>query len=480
MKQNIEINNLLEFDTVVIGGGVAGCAAAISSARNGARTLLAEEFGALGGQAVMGLVTPLDARTSRKGEPFGGLLDEISQKTIELSKKYCSRETGKISDIASPHILKYVLLTLLDEAGVKIMFHTSLVSCETENNAIKSALLFTKSGFVKVFSKTFIDASGDADLAVASGAEFVKGSEPGCFAALDESGLNHSHYNNNDNNNDKNYEAYENNGLMQPTSIFILMGGVDFEKYNKFNLNNKELRFGDLDISEEKFRNWKFCGTPGFEISSDRIPMPQGRVLVTHSNRPDVAVINMSRIIGIDGSDAESLNQGEVLAQKQIIAIVDFLISFIPGFENAYYSQSGMTLGIRETRRIKGRYVLTGLDAINCKKFESSIARGSYMIDIHDPNGKARAIGGDLKGDFYDIPFDCLISKNIENLLACGRCISADHIAHSSTRIQGTCILTGQAAGTAAALALKSKISVSDLDVSELQEKLISDGVNLK
>ena len=266
---------------------------------------------------------------------------------------------------------------------------------------------------------------------------------------------------------------------MQPTSIFILMGGVNYEEYRKHKLNNRELHFGDLGITEERFRSWKFCGSPGFEINGDRIPTPQGRVLISPSNRPDTAVINMSRITGIDGSDAESLNRGEIAAQKQIIAIADFLINFIPGFENAYYSQSGFTLGVRETRRIRGRYVLTGLDAINCRKFENSIARGSYMIDIHDPNGKARAIGGDIKGGSYDIPYGCILSKNTENLLACGRCISADHIAHSSTRIQGTCILTGQAAGSAAALAAAEGISVSQIEPAVLHGKLISDGVRL-
>lgn len=334
-------------------------------------------------------------------------------------------------------------------------------------------LLSTESGFVSVAAKTFIDASGDADLAALCGAELVKGSEPGCFEALTESGLDHSHFSSGS------YGAYERDGLMQPTSIFILMGGVNYEEYRKHKLNNRELHFGDLGITEERFRSWKFCGSPGFEINGDRIPTPQGRVLISPSNRPDTAVINMSRITGIDGSDAESLNRGEIAAQKQIIAIADFLINFIPGFENAYYSQSGFTLGVRETRRIRGRYVLTGLDAINCRKFENSIARGSYMIDIHDPNGKARAIGGDIKGDSYDIPYGCILSKNTENLLACGRCISADHIAHSSTRIQGTCILTGQAAGSAAALAAAEGISVSQIEPAVLHGKLISDGVRL-
>lgn len=474
VNYTISAEKEIVYDTAVIGGGVAGCAAAIAAARNGAHTLLVEKEGTLGGQAVLGLVTPLDARFSRSGESFGGILEEISNTVIDLSKKYCSRGCKEnVKDIASPHILKYVLLNLCDRAGVKIMFHTSLISCKTEKQKVESVLLSTKSGYVSVRADTFIDASGDADLVALCGAEFVKGSEPDCFMALVKNGLDHSHFSN------STYGAYEKEGLMQPTSIFFLMGGVDFEKYDKNKLNNKELHFGDLGITQERFKSWEYCGSPGFEIDGDRIPMPQGRILISRSNRSDTAVVNMSRVIGIDGSDAESLNRGEIAAQKQIIALVDFLITFIPGFENAYYSQSGSTLGVRETRRLKGKYVLTGQDVISCCKYENSIARGSYMIDIHDPNGKARAIGGDLNGESYDIPYDCLISERLDNLIVCGRCISVDHIAHSSTRIQGTCILTGQAAGTAAAIAKEEEKNVSEIEPIKVHNKLVSDGVAL-
>ena len=123
--------------------------------------------------------------------------------------------------------------------------------------------------------------------------------------------------------------------------------------------------------------------------------------------------------------------------------------------------------------------MLSGMEAINCKAFDNPIARGSYIIDIHDPSGRARAIGGDIKGDYYDIPYGCLISKTYNNLLSCGRCISVDHIAHSSTRIQGTCIQTGQAAGTAAAMANAGGISPKQISTKALHEQLINDGMYL-
>ena len=468
----IRIRKEETFDIAVIGGGVAGCSAALAAARNGAKVLLAESTGILGGQATLGLVTPLDARFTTGGKSFGGILEEISEKTAALTRDYCSCGTeGEVWEVASPHILKYVLLDLLTEAGVDIRFHTNLIGAHGKDDVITHVILSSKSGFGKIRADSFIDATGDADLTVLSGAAYVQGSEAGVFEQLNQTGLNKAHFS------DREYSGYSHDGMMQPVSIFLLMGNVDVDKASK--LNNKDLKFGDLGITREVFENWKFAGSCGFEITGNAIPMPQGRILVSRSNRPDVAVINMSRVVGINGADADSLNEGEIKAQKQVIAIVDFLKTFVPGFENSYFIQSGSTLGVRETRRMVGTYVLSGKDAIACKRFPYPVARGSYIIDIHDPSGKARAIGGNIRGEFYDIPFGCILSKTFSNLLACGRCISVDHVAHSSTRIQGTCILTGQAAGTAAALARKKGILPRELPEQELHRQLLADGVYL-
>ena len=159
---------------------------------------------------------------------------------------------------------------------------------------------------------------------------------------------------------------------------------------------------------------------------------------------------------------------------------MDFLKRFVPGFENSFLVESGNTLGVRETRRLVGRYVLSGLDAINCVHFDDDVACGSYMIDIHDPHGKRKALGGEITGTCYGIPYRSLTPKTIKNLLVAGRCISADHVAHASTRIQGTCCMTGQAAGTAAALAADKNISVADVDTNLLIERLLANDINFR
>ncbi len=471
---NINIDRKIETDVLVVGGGVAGCAAAIAAARNSVRTTLIENTGVLGGQAGIGIVTPISATSSRSGKSFGGIMREICNAIREAGEKYCFN--GKAGEphwaVASPHIIKYVLLKMCVESGVNVRFHTTLVSCESEGEMIKSAVLLDKSGFVEITAKSFIDASGDGDLIALSGADFQLGSESGVLESLSANGLNVRHFS------DEDYEGYEEDEkVMQPASIFFVMGNVDFEKARS--LDNKHLRFGDLGITKERFLEWEFANSYGFEITDDSIPTPQGRVLVTRGPRSDMAVINMSRVIGVNGADADSLNDGEIKGQLQLIAIVDFLQKFIPGFEESYLIQSANTLGIRETRRLKGRYILTGNEAILCEPHPDAVAKGSYIIDIHDPKGKSAAVGGDIKGDCYDIPYGCLLAKEFDNLLVCGRCISVDHVAHASTRIQGTCMLTGQAVGTASAMAIKEGIAPANLNVKKLRAKLIEEDVNL-
>lgn len=468
----MKIVKSIKKQVVVVGGGVAGCAAALAAAKNGADTMLVEASGVLGGQAGLGIVTPLDSRFTSTGESFGGILKQISDEVCLLSEKYCTNnpEEGDHWQIAAPHIVKYVLLKLLFEAGVEVRFHSTLCEAEIENEKIKKVILLEKSGFTEISAEVFVDASGDGDLMAMSGCDYSLGSEAGVYEALRENDLDKRH------NSKEKYQGAS--GVMQPASIFFTMGGVDYERASA--LNNKHLRFGDYGITREAFEKWSFANTCGFELSDDdSIPMPQGRVLVSRGTKSDVAVINMSRVVGINGVDSDSLNEGEIKAQLQLIAIVDFLQTFIPGFEKSYLIQSGATLGIRETRRLKGKYILSGGEVISCKTFPDGIAAGSYLIDLHDPKGKSSAIGGSIKGDFYEIPYGCLVSGEIENILVCGRCISVDHIAHASTRIQGTCILTGQAAGTAAALAVKTGKTASGLDGIEVRKLLKEQKVNL-
>lgn len=465
------IKRELHTDIVVVGGGVAGCAAAIAAARTGAKTLLVEQWGSLGGAATLCLVSPVGAERTISGKRYGGILEEVFDEVRKMTVEYCA---GNAELSISPHILKYVLLNKAVSSGVELALHSRLVDAVIEGSRIKGIVIHDKSGFKAIFAKNFIDTTGDGDLMALAGDDWVIGSEPGVMDSLVRTGMDTVHEEKGEN---KIYKPYEESGALQPVSSMFFMAGVDIETAAP--LINKSLTFDDLNINKAEFKKEFYYGTNGFEENGDLIPLPQGRILFFTSSRKNEVIVNMSRVTGIDASCADELTKAEIIVQHQTIAIAAFLKKYVKGFENSYITDSSFMLGIRETRRLKGRYVLTGTDVINCVIPDDSVAFGSYIIDIHDPKGKRKAIGGAVKGDYYGIPYNSLISAKLDNLAVAGRCISADHVAHSSTRVQGTCMLTGQAAGVAAALSVIKNKTYSELTPAEIRCKLKEDGLLL-
>jgi hypothetical protein len=184
----------------------------------------------------------------------------------------------------------------------------------------------------------------------------------------------------------------------------------------------------------------------------------------------------VSRVHGIDATDADQLTRAEIEGHRQVIYLVDFLRKRVPGFGNCYLLDTGSQIGVRETRRIVGEYVLTSEDVFAARRFEDAIARVSFPIDIHDVSGGGGSFEGPRDGPYYTIPYRCLVPKNIENLLVAGRCLSATHEAHGSLRVMPPCFATGQAAGTASALALETNASPRNTDVRLLRDALIQQG----
>ena len=471
MNFSVNLTTLKRADVVVVGGGAAGTCAAIAAARGGASTLLVEQYGCLGGMMTLGLVMPLSAQASKCGLSFGGILHEMLDRIVGLTKEYCGGEGKPHHLFSSPHVMKYVLLDTAVNSGVDILLHTTLVDVVRVGNRIEKLVVLSKSGLGVIEGGVFIDATGDGDLLFRAGEDYVLGSEAGVMDRLTGAGLNKVHME------ERAYGNYEQDGLLQPVTMMFTMGGVDVERARP--LVNRRLRFADVGLTREEFEKLPYANTPGFVVEGDELPLPQGRVLFFQNRRPGEVVVNMTRVTGINGADALELTQGEIVAQRQVFHVVDFLHRFIPGFERAYLLETAGILGVRETRRLVGRHVLTGGEAIDCAAFPDVVAHGSYIIDIHDPQGRRKAIGGPIRGDCYDIPYRSLVPKTVENLLVAGRCISSDHVAHSSTRIQGTCMLTGQAAGTAAAMARSLRGGVAEVDVVALQEALLQAGVQL-
>ena len=466
MSVTLPIESEIRCDILVAGGGVAGCAAALAAARHGKQVILMDECGVLGGQGTQGMVAPIASVVDRNGSSFGGIMEEILQEV----RARCPATDSPKAYLSSPSLLGLVLLEMLNKAGVAVHFFTHLISVERKDRQITGVVAATKSGLRRYIAPVFIDATGDGDLFARAGEEYVFGSEPGVFDALVEAGLGQVHF-------EHTQYHFPKQGAVQPVSIMFTVGGVKGRECETY--CNKRFTYADLGITEEEYEKLPFAGQVGFEKNGDYLPLPQGRFLFFRGPREGEYTINMSRVTGINGADADSLNRGELYTQLQVLPILELLRRFIPGFENAYLIHAGTRLGIRESRRLKSRRIFHGGEALDCVPMQDVIAHGSYIIDIHDPNGKSMAIGGSVRGSAYDIPYGALLPRGADNLLVCGRCIGSDHVAHSTTRIMGTCMLTGQAAGTAAALCLDAQVKTGDLDVPLLQRQLISDGVNL-
>lgn len=443
----------LNFDVVVAGGGPAGINAAIAAGRGGAKTLLIERYGFLGGMSTVALVYPwMTFHTNTGRQVIKGIAQEIVER-LEAgggSPGHLRDTVGFTNTVTPYHPEKYKLLALemLEEAGVEVLVHSFADSVEVKEGMIQSIRLITKSGPITVNGKQFIDATGDADIAYLSGAPCLKG------RSSDQK--------------------------TQPLTMKFRMRGVDVFKVKEAMKKNPENFYKKTPIDE--LDTIPLTGVQGFykEWNASGVPINRDQVLFFIGPAEDEVLVNCTRVQGLDGTDVFDLTKGEKEGRKQVMMMEQFLQSKIPGFEKASISAVGSQIGIRETRRIDGEYSLTIDDVVAGRKYEDTIALSGYPIDIHDPTGKG-VQANDIEGDgSYGIPYRCLLPQNIDNLLVAGRCISTTHEALATTRLTPSCMATGQAAGTAAALALAEDVSPKELAIGKLREKLENAGAVLQ
>lgn len=257
------------------------------------------------------------------------------------------------------------------------------------------------------------------------------------------------------------------------------MRGVDLAKVKQYMIEHPEEFYKKTPIDE--LDQLPLTAVQGFykHWKEAALPINRDQVLFFTGPGEDEVLVNTTRVQGLDGTRVEDLTEAEELGRKQVLMVADFMVKHLPGFEKASISQVGAQIGIRETRRLDGVYSLQISDVTEGRRFEDCIARSGYPIDIHDPKNKgvtAAWIAGD---GAYDIPYRCLLAKGVSNLLAGGRCISTSHEALATTRLSPSCMATGQAAGTAAGMAVKRGVSPHELNVKDLQQQLRQDGVLL-
>ncbi|NLD87860.1 MAG: FAD-dependent oxidoreductase [Clostridiales bacterium] len=439
---------MYNYDVIVCGGGTAGVMATIAAAKGGAKTLVIEQYGNLGGTAVSGIpfLGIYDGNDERVN---GGLVEEL----VERMKKEngtldgvfgATWNDGKYRFSITPfdeEIYKYVIQEMILEAGAEILFYSFISDVTTEGRNIKSVEVVNKSGKREYTAKVFIDTTGDADVAFRAGVAMVEKSS------------------------------------VQNASILFKVGNVN---------NHRFLEALETGKGIAGWGQWHTRVLKGKRLNSDEIgPVHMAGHIIAGEGREitftavsiyDGEVsLNATRTINIHGGSAESLTEGEISERRHIHEIMATLRDNVPGFENAHIIASA-PIGIRESRNIDGRYRLEQEDVLSGRQFCDSVARGAYPIDRHDPKG-GRTQFAFIEGcGSYSIPFRAMLPKEYDNLLVAGRCVSASHIAMGSARIMGAAMSQGQAAGTAAAIAISDNVPVCEVNIAKLQEKLTSDG----
>lgn len=432
LEKERKINVVEEVDVIVAGGGPAGISAAVAASREGASVILIEKNGFLTG-----------AHASCHVGTFCGVFYIVNDKVEllvrgftetllnELKKVGALNEPFRFGNTAvvtyDPLWFKQISEDLVLNSGSSIIYHSRIVDVMIEDGKPCGVIIESKSGREAIRGKIIIDATGDADIVAFAGGDYSKG----------------------------------HNGFLQYPSTNFRIANVNEEKANELSLN---------DIQEIMKK----------AVSEKEIDLPRTDGFLFKTPRGGERVCNVTTVSKqgeiIDGTNKLDLTYAEIEGKRQARKYEEFFRKYLPGFENIFIEDTGET-GIRETRIIEGMYKLKNQDVTNAKKFNDAVARSAWPIEQHSLDVvKLVWIG---EGDFYEIPFRCLIPRNIDNVLVAGRCISAEQEAQASVRVAAQCFAFGEAAGIASAMAIEQNTSPSKLNGEEVRRRLIQKNANL-
>lgn len=406
------------YDLIVVGGGISGVAAAVGAAREGMSVLLIEKTGVLGGAMSNSLVFPFMRHTMEVDGETKALSGGIFAQMKERHTAYgdTSWETYKL-----------VFDDMLKEADVDVLFHSCVFEVIAEGRFLRELRVATKAGTLTLEADFFIDATGDGELFALAGCDHQVGRES--------------------------------DGYCQPMTTCFRIAGADVTRF-----------YREKAALEEKYREYQKQG---------KIRNPRENLLVFGGLGEGILHFNTTRVIKHDPTDPFSISEAEILARKQIHELLAFLRAESPACQNATLISIANHIGVRESRKLKGVHILTAEELKSCIQFEDRIALGNYEIDIHNPTGTGTYIYYLEEGKYYSIPYRSLLPKECDNLLVAGRCLSADHFAHSAVRIMPICACMGEAAGVAAAIAHESGSDAHRIDIPTLQARLREHGAIL-
>lgn len=435
-------------DVAVVGSGPAGIAAAISAARNGARTVLIERFGFVGGNLTAGLVGPCMTSYSLDGQTqlIKGVFDElilrmekegnaIHPSKVPANSPYCGFIEYGHDKVApfEPEAVKTTALEMLLEAGVEVLLHTHVIAPRVEGHTVTGLFISSKSGVESVEATVVVDCSADADVVAGAGGATVFGRDE--------------------------------DGLVQPMTLFFRMTGVDDEVVEKYVTEAREFRPFSSIVAEGR--------------KSGEFTVPKHAIGLYKTLRPGVWRMNNTRIQGVSGIDVADLTRAEIEGRAQVEELVGFLRKRVPGFANATLLDTASTVGVRETRRMVGEYTLTLEDLETGRHFDDVIALCGYPVDIHSPTGIDGRLEDDPTANIYEIPYRTLVPETLDGVVVAGRAVSATHEALAAIRVMPPAFATGQAAGTAAAIAVADGVEPRAVNVDKLQSRLLDDDAYL-
>lgn len=420
MKYEISIDKVGAYDVIVVGSGSAGIGAAVTAGRNGAKTLLIESCGRVGGISTAGMMSHFVGHCGSK------IYSEVLARAAQKNFFECPEE--REMKYIDPELLTLTYIEMLEEAGVQILLYTTFCDVVMEGNAVRGIICHNKDGFSRFDASVVVDASGDGDVAYKSGAEYFKGRES--------------------------------DGRMQPATLMFKIAGVDMER---------AVFPGSFETLVQTERGELQA------LAREILPHPAGHVLLYRSTIPGIVTCNMTNAIDVDGTSASDLTRAEIICRKQMPEIVDFLREYVPGYESCYIIGSASLIGVRETRHFKGVRTLTEQEIADAVQHDDYVVCDAHFnFDVHNVTGA----GLDKTGcqhkftqqNGYTIPYGCLVPEKIDGLLLSGRNISGTHMAHSNFRAMPICMGIGEAGGAAAAIAAKSGRRPREIDASEIRE----------
>ena len=437
-------------DVLVAGGGPAGLGAAIASARHGAKTLLVERYGFLGGNMTASLVGPCMTSYSLDGKQqlIKGIFEEMVLRlealggAVHPSKvlaggAYTSYLTDGLDKTTpfDPEALKSVAAEMCLEAGVELLLHSFIVDALVENRTVGGAIFASKSGLEAIRAKVVIDCTADADIVARAGGAFEYGRES--------------------------------DGLTQPMTMFFRIGNVDDLRVDQYCKANTD----DFRMFEKLVKAAQEAG---------EFTLPRNGIGMYLTMQPGVWRVNTTRVLRRDGTNVGDLTLAEVEGRRQVDELMRFFRKWVPGFENCVLLDTATQIGVRETRRIVGAYTVTLEDLAQAREFEDVVVMGGYPVDIHGPNDAKEGFDHNYRtANAYEIPFRALVPRDLEQILVAGRSLSSTHEALAAIRIMPSAMAMGQAAGTAAALSLERGLRVRECPIDALQDALVRDGAHL-